>query len=252
MLQDLINNGIPAWVLLVLAGGLALYGAAAVWTHLSVGRLMLQNLFRSNQVELPRLGRPQPVPSAGTSESESTALVLSRAAIPINPNQPATRDFTNIIYPVAGRNGLHFTPDRCTGCGLCTYTCPTEAVTTHEQDNGYLRRFDLKACVYCGLCESACPTSAIRLTLNSEPTQKQEAQLMVQGLVEAQSCRLCNRKAPQIDLLAERIYEMQGYDAEDSEPDEEEHLRRLIAVKSGPVCLECQKRVLEAEEAICG
>src|SRR5947208_2522897 len=119
MLTDLINNGIPGWVLLALAGLISLYMAAAVWTQISVGRLLRQNLFRSNRVNLPHLGKPLPVLPSGTESDESTALVLSRSSIPLNPDQPVARDFTNLIYPVAGRNGLHFAPDRCTGCGLC-------------------------------------------------------------------------------------------------------------------------------------
>src|SRR5437016_365820 len=120
MLNDFINNGIPGWVLLVVAAGFLIYALAAIWTHVSVS-LLWQNLFRSNQVALPGLGQPLPVLPAGTASEESTALVLSRAPIPLNPDQPTSRDYTNMIYPVAGRNGLHFAPERCTSCGLCVY-----------------------------------------------------------------------------------------------------------------------------------
>lgn len=249
MITDFLNTGIPGWILLVVAAGFLIYGLAAIWTSVAAGRLLWQNLFRSNRVELPRLGRPLPVLPAGTTSQESTALVLSRAPIPINPDQPAPRDFTNIIYPVAGRNGLHFAPDRCTGCGLCVYSCPTGAITTQAQDEGHLRRFDLKTCVYCGLCESACPTSAIRLTFNPQPAQPERAGLMVEGHVKSEPCPKCKQKVPRPDLLAERIYELHSHD---EEPDEDEiNLRRKVINPQG-VCLECQKRVLEAEELICG
>ncbi len=248
-MTDLINNGIPAWALLVLAAGLLIYGMAVVWTHLSVGRLLWQNIFRSNRVELPRLGKALPVLPAGTGVQESTALVLSRARQTINPDQAATRDFTNLIYPVAGRNGLHFTPDRCTGCGLCVYSCPTEAVTTVDQGEGYLRRFNLAACIYCGLCESSCPTSAIRLTFNAASTQPEATGLLVEGLVEAAPCVGCGLKIPQTDLMAERIYEPQ---LEGTFNEEEAVSRYRQAINPAGVCLECQKRVLEVEEVICG
>jgi ferredoxin len=246
MLSDLIDNGIPAWILLLVAAGLIIYTAAAVWTHLSVGKLLWENLFRVNRVEQPHLGQAQSVPSVGADQAESTAIVLARTRLPVNTGKAVTRDFTNLVYPVAGRNGLHFTPDRCTSCGLCVYSCPTGAVTTHDQPKGYLRRFNLADCLFCGLCESVCPTSAIRLTFNPTPTQPEAATMLVEGPVAALPCRICGQKIPQADLMAERIYQP-PFDAETTE--EIVTYFQQIINPSG-ACLECQKRVLEAEEQI--
>lgn len=246
MLNDLVNNGIPGWLLLIVAAGLLIYAAAAVWTHVSVGHLLVQNLFRSNRVNMPELGKPLPVLPAGTVQQTSTALVLARNPLSVDAERPATRDFGNLIYPVAGRNGINFAAERCVSCGLCVYSCPTGAISTHNLDgkNSYIRRFDLKSCVYCGLCEANCPTSAIRLTFNTEPSQPEPEILTVEGEVETTACRLCRRKIPQSDLLAERIY--QGEKNEDHQSDS--NFRRIIYPQG--VCLECQNRVLEAEERV--
>ena len=246
-MADFLNNGIPAWVLLVVGIGLFLYGAAWLWSHSSAD-LLTQNLFRTNRVDLPKLAQSSAIPGSGTSTQESTALVLSRAHLPVNVGQvEGGHDYTNLIYPVAGRNGLHFSPERCTSCGLCEYSCPTKAITTQDQadENKYIRQFDLTKCIYCGLCESVCPTSAIRLTLNDEPIQASQETLTVAGEVEAVPCKLCGRKIPQTDLLAERIYQAQ----QDADEDEYELVRQTINPHG--VCLDCQKRVLEAEERIC-
>ncbi len=237
MLTEFVKNGIPGWVLVALAAGLFIYAAAAVWTHLSVGRLLWQNLFRSNRVELPRLGRELPVLPAGTASQERMALVLSRANLPLDPDKPAARNHINMIYPVAGRNGLHFTPELCTSCGLCVYSCPTGAVSTLEVTGGYQRSFDLSTCVYCGLCESACPTGAIRLTFNQQPAVLEDSIRQVEGKVEATACYACGRIVPSPDLLADRIY-AGADDLNHTNPD--------------GICQECRSRVLEAEEVICG
>lgn len=250
MFDELLKNGLPAWLLLVVAAGLFLYMAATVWTHLEISSLFWQNLFRSNKVALPEFAQKQAVPVGGTEESQSTALVLSRTVIPVNQNLNSGRSYENIILPVAGRNGLNFNTERCTSCGLCAYVCPTKAVTTQSpEDSGYTRQFDLEKCIYCGLCEAACPTWAIKLTVNEQPAQTAGA--VVAGKVAFAECKECGRQVPQADLLADRIYELDNPTWQGKATKKlADHLRQ--AVQPEGICTTCQKQVLEAEERICG
>lgn len=250
MFEELLKNGIPAWVLLVVAGGFFLYMAATVWTHLEIGTLFWQNLLRSNKVAMPELAQQQTVPLTGAEETTGTALVLSKTVIPVNPNLATPRSYENIILPVAGRNGLHFNTERCTSCGLCSYVCPTNAISAINQtDKDYTRRFDLEKCIFCGLCEAACPTWAIKLTLNEKSAQTDKA--LVEGQVENSACVECGRLIPQQDLLASRLYEMENPGWRTNlDRDLPEKLQQ--AVNPEGICAECQKRVLEAEERICG
>lgn len=49
---------------------------------------------------------------------------------------------------------------RCTGCGRCVETCPTQALA---QVNSKAHLHDPDLCTYCALCESICPVDAIAL-----------------------------------------------------------------------------------------
>lgn len=256
-IQDIFKNGLPSLALWLIGAGLGLYVLAAVWTHLSIGRLFWQNLFGSNRVALPRLARLLNIQATGADDSDSKALVLVR---PGETNVERLERDRGVIYPVAGRNGLHFTPSRCSSCGLCAYVCPTGAVSTLDSDKGYLRRFDLTSCIYCGMCEGACPTQAIKLTVNQVATRPQAAMMLVEGEVAATPCPKCHEKAPRADLFAERIYsfELPRQEDEDEELTEYEKERRETLLEKGKLvvqpeaaCPECQKRVVATEEEIC-
>lgn len=50
-------------------------------------------------------------------------------------------------------------PDLCNGCGICTKSCPYDAITVVEK----IARVDTDKCYGCGLCSSLCPQHAIKL-----------------------------------------------------------------------------------------
>ena len=49
---------------------------------------------------------------------------------------------------------------RCVACGVCTLTCPREAISIFK---GCYAVVDESKCVGCGLCEKACPAGTIRV-----------------------------------------------------------------------------------------
>ena len=51
---------------------------------------------------------------------------------------------------------------RCTGCGLCAMTCPTDALALQLSD-GYQLLFYHGSCVSCGICVNVCPEKCIKL-----------------------------------------------------------------------------------------
>lgn len=50
--------------------------------------------------------------------------------------------------------------DRCTGCGICVDTCPTNALSTID---GKAVLVTPDACTYCTACQNVCPEDAIDL-----------------------------------------------------------------------------------------
>ncbi len=54
--------------------------------------------------------------------------------------------------------------EKCTGCGLCTQSCPVGAISLF---NGKAKINSLE-CVNCGTCFSVCPMGAIEIRYRSE------------------------------------------------------------------------------------
>lgn len=51
----------------------------------------------------------------------------------------------------------HVISDKCTMCGSCKETCPSEAISEGKPKFA----IDADKCVDCGLCVDACPVEAI-------------------------------------------------------------------------------------------
>jgi phytoene dehydrogenase-like protein/NAD-dependent dihydropyrimidine dehydrogenase PreA subunit len=65
---------------------------------------------------------------------------------------------------------MEISRDRCTGCGYCLLSCPTEAISS----NGWAS-IDSEKCTECGICAAVCPNDAILSdTLPEEPRPKYE------------------------------------------------------------------------------
>ena len=53
---------------------------------------------------------------------------------------------------------LAFTPENCTGCGMCEEVCPHGVF---EFSDGKVRITDRNLCIECGACALNCPFNAI-------------------------------------------------------------------------------------------
>ncbi len=53
--------------------------------------------------------------------------------------------------------------DICSGCGICSYVCPYNAISILDTDGTKKAKVDEGNCRGCGVCVSACPVGAIRI-----------------------------------------------------------------------------------------
>jgi len=70
---------------------------------------------------------------------------------------------------------------RCTGCGLCTIDCPTEALTIcHDgKEDSYQLTFRHGVCMACGACEKSCPEHCLHLERILEMDRGAEAPAVI-------------------------------------------------------------------------
>jgi NAD(P)H-quinone oxidoreductase subunit I len=57
------------------------------------------------------------------------------------------------------RGALHWQPEKCSGCCLCSKDCPSNAIeliTLDKAAKRFVLRYDLGRCTYCAQCVQSC------------------------------------------------------------------------------------------------
>lgn len=57
------------------------------------------------------------------------------------------------------RGKLHYDPEKCTGCCLCSLECPANAlelITLDKKEKRFVMRYHLDRCTYCAQCVQNC------------------------------------------------------------------------------------------------
>ncbi len=76
----------------------------------------------------------------------------------------------NPVNPIANSSDLPFQQlvinGNCTGCGMCVYFCPTNALRKIEHNGKLAIAFELSRCTCCNLCLEICYVNAISIAQN--------------------------------------------------------------------------------------
>lgn len=83
-------------------------------------------------------------------------------------HRPVTRQypFEKQPAPERLRGKLHYDPERCTGCCLCSKECPADAlelITLDKKEKRFVLRYHADRCTYCAQCVQNCRFSCLEM-----------------------------------------------------------------------------------------
>lgn len=90
-------------------------------------------------------------------------IIRSLFRRPATQLYPAERTAT----PPRMRGRLHFDPENCVGCGLCSKDCPADAIeliTLDKKAKRFVIRFDVGSCTFCGQCVTSCRFNCLEMS----------------------------------------------------------------------------------------
>lgn len=101
-------------------------------------------------------------------------LEVGKVTIPCEPGYPK--------FPEGFLGAPEIDPGKCTGCGKCVASCPTDALAVTDDKSKDVRSFFLSYgdCIFCGLCEPVCPYEAISFKGKFELACKTKQELVLE------------------------------------------------------------------------
>lgn len=96
----------------------------------------------------------------GTMVTDTVRSLFKRPATEVYP-------FEKREVPERTRGLLVWSPESCTGCGLCVKDCPCNAlelIVVDKKAKRFVMRWREDACIYCGQCMQVCRFDAIQMS----------------------------------------------------------------------------------------
>ncbi len=90
---------------------------------------------------------------------------------------------------------LELDTDRCTVCGACSITCPTDALSLEEGTSAIVLKHDPQRCVGCDRCTTVCPEDAIAVRSGIDLRRLRAGVIEVMR-AERERCMVCGANLP--------------------------------------------------------
>lgn len=99
------------------------------------------------------------------------------------------------------RTGIKLNEDQCSGCAICTYLCPFEAVK-RDAETGKTT-LDVTKCQVCGICYATCPAKAIDIQYYDVDTLTDYLEKAKQKYHSNELVIMCKGSAPDFSKVEE-------------------------------------------------